>query len=133
MTRAVVVADSGPAMAALSLALNELGHVEIVRFASGGSPVTRVVGRAEPDLVLIHELRRPADTLALVTETRSAAPGAAVIVIAADPGARWLAEALLRGAAAVLPAGIAPRTLDLVLQDVLAGAQRAEPATSLAA
>ena len=133
MTRAIVVADSGAAMAQVSLVLRSVRNVEIVRYASGGSPVSRVMRAGVPDVVLVVELRRAADTLTRVSEIRTAAPGAAVVVIATDPGAGWLAEALRRGAAAVLPAGIEAPTLELVLGEVLESTTRAEPPTSLAA
>ena len=131
MTRAIVVADSGAAMARLSLVLRSVRNVEIVRYASGGSPVSRVMRAGIPDVVLVVELRRPADTLTRVSEIRTAAPDSAVVVIATDPGAGWLAEALRRGAAAVLPAGVEATTLELVLREVLESTTRAP--TSLAA
>lgn len=133
MTRAIVVADSGAAMARLSLVLRSVRNVEIVRYASGGSPVSRVMRAGVPDVVLVVELHRPADTLTRVAEIRTAAPDAAVVVIATDPAAGWLAEALRRGAAAVLPAGVEAPTLELVLRDVLESTARAEAPTSLAA
>ena len=51
------------------------------------------------------------------------APSAAIVVRAAEPEAAWLARALQAGADAVLPAVADARTLELVLNEVLAAAR----------
>jgi DNA-binding NarL/FixJ family response regulator len=122
--RAIVVADSGPVLAALTRALVENG-VEIVRHASGRTRVDALVRGFEPDLVLIDEMRWPPMALARVGEVRQAAPSASVVVMAERLEGNWLAEALRMGAAAVMPASTDPETFRRVLTEVLTSTRAA--------
>jgi two-component system, NarL family, response regulator DesR len=119
MIRTIVIADTGAAMARVTDSLNEAGNVELVRYAGGRCHVDALVRAHRPDLVIIAEVRRPCLALARIAEARRAAPGCAVIVLAAWSKAGWLAEALRVGAAAVLPADVSARTLHLVIGEVL--------------
>jgi len=131
--RALVVADSGPAMAALTGTLRHMPELEIVRYATGGSPIAALVRATAPDLVLIDELHRREHVLARLAEARREAPDAAAVVLAAEPHAGWLADALRAGAAAVVPGPVGQATLELVLREVLATTPRVNGTTSLAA
>lgn len=133
MTRALIVADSGPAMAELTQALRRIPEVEIVRYASGRNSITLIARASAPDLVLIDEMGWRDDALARLAEARREAPGAAIVVLAAEPDAGWLADALRAGAAAVLPGAHDAATLELVLREVLATDPQVHPGTSLAA
>jgi DNA-binding NarL/FixJ family response regulator len=133
MTRALIVADSGPAMAELTQALRRMPEVEIVRYASGRNSITLIARASAPDLVLIDEMHWRDDVLARIAEARREAPGAAIVVLAADPDTGWLADALRAGAAAVLPGAVDPATLELVLREVLVTEPQVHPGTSLAA
>jgi DNA-binding NarL/FixJ family response regulator len=133
MTRALIVADSGPAMAELTQALRRMPEVEIVRYASGRSSITRIARASAPNLVLIDEMHWRDDALARIAEVRREAPGAAIVVLAAGPDTGWLADALRAGAAAVLPGAVDAATLELVLREVLVTDPQVHPGTSLAA
>jgi DNA-binding NarL/FixJ family response regulator len=133
MTRTIIVADSGPAMAALTRALRRMPDLDIVRYASGRSTIGPLVRASAPELVLIDEMHWRADALARLAEARLAAPDAAVVVLAAEPDESWLADALRAGAAAVLPPSVDPATLELVLREVLVTDPLVQPGTSLAA
>jgi DNA-binding NarL/FixJ family response regulator len=133
MTRALIVADSGPAMAALTQALRRMPEVDIVRYASGRNPISLITRASAPDLVLIDEMHWRDAALARLAEARREAPGAAVVVLAAEPDAVWLADALRAGAAAVLPGGVEAATLELVLREVLVTDPQVHSRTSLAA
>jgi DNA-binding NarL/FixJ family response regulator len=133
MTRALVVADSGPAMASLTGALRRMPDLEIARYASGGSSIAAIVRATGPDLVLIDELHWREHALARIAEARRVAPAAAVVVLAAEPDAGWLADALRAGAAAVVPGPVGAATLELVLREVLQAAPQVSTRTSLAA
>jgi DNA-binding NarL/FixJ family response regulator len=120
MTTVVIVTDCGSETARLTAAISALPDMEIVRYASGRTPVSRVVAAHAPDVVLIGDRTSRGATLERVGEARSAAPRAAVVVLAADAGARWLARALQAGATAVLPGEPSAKALGTVLQEVLA-------------
>jgi DNA-binding NarL/FixJ family response regulator len=117
--RAIVIADSGPVLAALTRALLAVDGVEIARHASGRSSVHALVRGFAPDLVLIDEMHWAPRALARVAEVRSAAPAAAIVVVAHLEGA-WLADALRMGAAAVMPASADPETFNQILTEVVA-------------
>jgi DNA-binding NarL/FixJ family response regulator len=127
MIRAVVVADSGRALARMTEAVEAQDAVEIARYAHGRGSIEALLRALKPDLVFI-DVRWPALALARVVEGRRGAPDAAVVVLAAWPKADWLADALRLGAAAVLPANVEPRTLHQVIEEVRA-APLHKPAT----
>lgn len=116
MTSVVIVADNGADMALLTSSVNGLRNAEIVRHASGRASIQQLVTAHRPTLVLISEMSPRRLTLERLSEARAGAPEAAVIVIAADAGSRWLAQALRAGATAVVPGGTA---LAAVLAEVL--------------
>ena len=118
--RAIVIADSGPVLAAVTRALVEFNGVEIVRHASGRARVSALVRGFAPDLVLIDEMHWPPLALARVREVRAAAPRASVVVLAEQLEGGWLADALRLGAAAVMPASADSDTFRQVLSEVLA-------------
>jgi DNA-binding NarL/FixJ family response regulator len=118
--RAIVIADSGPVLAALTRRLGEIGGVEIVRHANGRARVDALVRGFAPDLVLIDEMHWPPLALARVAEVRRAAPGASIVVLAEQLEGGWLADALRMGVAAVMPAHADPETFRRVLTEVLA-------------
>lgn len=140
MTRVVVAADSGPALARLTAAVGTVPGAYIVRHGSSAGPLDRIVGPLGPDLVVIGSLLVPEDGLARLAEIERVAPDAKVVVLSSTVDATWLADALRAHAAAVVPGEIEPDTLGLVLREVLASPapviqlrQPARPAAEAAA
>lgn len=119
MTRVMVVADSGPVMARLTAALAQLPGAEIVRHANARSPLGQLVLAHMPDVVLVGDLTRPVLAVQVAAQVREVAPDARTVVLASDPRATWLAQALRAGASAVIPGDVDAATLVMVLQDVL--------------
>jgi len=119
VTRVIVVADSGPALANLTAAVGTLAGAYIVRHASSAGPLERLVAPLAPDLVLIGDLLTPGQGLTRLAEVRRAAPAAKVVVLSSTPEADWLADALRAHASAVLPGNVELHTLGLVLREVL--------------
>jgi chemotaxis response regulator CheB len=129
MTRVVVVADSGAVMADLTNAVSAVAGAYIVRHGSGRVQLDRLVARVDPDVVVIGDLQRSSEALARLAEVRRGAPAAKVVMLSSDPAASWLADALRADAAAVLPGGVQPGALALVLQEVIGAASApVEPA-----
>ena len=120
MTRVIIVADSGPALADLTAAVASVPGAYIVRHGSSAGPLDRMVAPLAPDLVLIGDLLAPDKALARIAEVRRAAPLAKVVVLSSSSEAGWLADALRAHASAVLPGSLEPHTLGLVLREVLA-------------
>ena len=119
MTSVVIVADSGPQMARLTTSVKQIRGMEIVRHASGRTSVARIVAAHAPSLVLIYEMSPRRLTLERLAEVRAASPYSSIVVLAADPGARWLMRALRSGASAVVPGELSVAALATVLQEVL--------------
>ena len=120
MTRVIVVADSGPALAVLTAAVATVPGAYIVRHGSSAVPLDRLVAPLAPDLVLIGDLLAPDKALARIGDVRRAAPLAKIVVLSSHAEAAWLADALRARASAVLPGNLDPHTLGLVLREVLA-------------
>jgi DNA-binding NarL/FixJ family response regulator len=123
--RALVIADSGVVMSQITTTLWRLGNVDIVAHANGRAPVDAMVRAVGPDVVLIDEMAWTGLALARIAEVREAAPLAAVVGLAERPDAPWVLSGLRAGAAAVVPRGLEPATLGLVLDEVLVANQTA--------
>jgi DNA-binding NarL/FixJ family response regulator len=119
MTDVVIVADSGEQMARLTTAVQHLRGTEIVRYASGRTSVARLLAAHAPSLVLIGEMSPRRLAFERLLEVRAASPASSVVVLAADPGARWLARALRAGATAVVPGALGTTALGTVLEEIL--------------
>ena len=119
MTRAIIVADSGPVLASLTQLLAAFDRIELVRHTSGRANVEPQMRGFAPELVLIDDMGLPARALARVGEVRRGAPRAAIVVIADHMESAWLGQALRLGAAAVMPAGVDETTFRSVISDVL--------------
>jgi len=120
MTRVVIIADSGLALANLTAAVESVPGAHIVRHGSSAAPLDRLVAPLAPDLVVIGDLRSPDKALARLAEVHRAAPLAKVVVLSSTTEAGWLADALRARASAVLPGNLEAQTLGLVLREVLA-------------
>jgi DNA-binding NarL/FixJ family response regulator len=124
MTRVVVIADGGRAFADLTAAVTSVAGAYIVRHGSARAAVDRLVARVKPDLVVIGNLQDPGQALSRLAEVQRAAPSAKVVMLSSSPEASWLADALRAEAAAVLPGYLEPKTLAVVLREVIEESQR---------
>jgi DNA-binding NarL/FixJ family response regulator len=114
-----LVADSGPALEAMTRSVSGLARVNIVRHCHGHAPITPALTRFAPDLVLVDEMGWPRLALQRIAEVHETLPHARIVVRAARPEAGWLAEALRAGASAVVPATAGAETFALVLAEVV--------------
>jgi DNA-binding NarL/FixJ family response regulator len=120
VTRVIIVADSGPALANLTAAVGEVPGAYVVRHLSSAASLDRLIVPLAPDLVLMGDLVAPEHALARLAEVARAGSSAKVVVLSSTPEAGWLADALRARASAVLPGKIEPHTLGIVLREVLA-------------
>lgn len=128
MIRALVVADSGAVMAALTELLWDMPGVEISAFASGRSDVGDLVAAADPDVVLVDEMTWFGLAVQRISEVHAAQPARAIVGLASRADAEWVLAGLRAGARAVVPRDLNPATLSLVLRDaVTASSSPAEP------
>ena len=96
MISVALIADSGPALEAMTSSLASVPGVNIVRHCHGHARIGAGLTRCAPDLVLLDEMRWPRLALQRLDEIRDLLPHAHVVVRAARPEAGWLAEALQR-------------------------------------
>ena len=127
MIAVALVADSGPALEAMTRSLAALPGVDIVRHCHGHTRIGAGLKRCAPDLVLLDEMHWPRLALKRLDEIHEVLPQARVVVRAARPDAGWLADALRAGASAVVPATAGPETLGLILQEVLSDRSESHP------
>ena len=123
MISVALIADSGPALEAMTRSLASLPGVNIVRHCHGHARIGAGLKRCAPDLILLDEMHWPRLALQRLDEIRDAAPARTrVVVRAARPDAGWLADALRAGASAVVPATAGAETLGVVLKEVVSDA-----------
>jgi DNA-binding NarL/FixJ family response regulator len=128
-----LIANSGPALEAMTRSLTSLPGVHIVRHCHGHARIGAGLRRCAPDLVLLDEMHWPGLALRRLEELRHELPNARVVVRAARPEAGWLADALRAGASAVVPATAGAETLGVVLAEVVSECRDESRPTALAA
>lgn len=133
MTRVVLVADTGAALADLTAAAGSVPGGYIVRHVSGTAPLDRLVAPLAPDLVVVGDLVEPAHALARLAEARGVCPEAAVVAVSSAPAGGWLAAMLHAQATALVPAGLQPAALGALLRAVAAGESPVSPLRSVSA
>jgi DNA-binding NarL/FixJ family response regulator len=118
----VLIADDHPLMlAALRLALQDIPDFEIVGAAQSGSEVLPLVGRTQPDLVLL-DLRMPGmDGLACLEQLRTRHPEVKTIVLSGIDDANVVESAFRHGARAFITKQIDPRDLPSALRHAVEG------------
>jgi len=117
----VIVTDNGFAAEAIRRSFRGASGVRVAGYVDGRGPVGAAVAEALPDIVLIDEMTWSANAVARIAEVRRAVPAAKIIVLAAEPGAPWLAEAVRAGAHAAIAKTVQPTTLGLLVREIWAG------------
>jgi DNA-binding NarL/FixJ family response regulator len=120
-TRLFLVDDEGLVTHAIRLGLEPDPDLEIVGHASSGSDVPARVAKARPDVVLLDAGMPGVDGLELLDQLRKRCPGTKVVMLSADEDAAVAAEALRRGARAILGKGIDPGDVAPVISHVAEG------------
>jgi DNA-binding NarL/FixJ family response regulator len=102
-------------------ALEEAGDFEIVGECSSGSQVLPLVGRTNPDVVLL-DLRMPgADGLSCLTRIRGQHPHVKVVILSSSTDESVIANVLKRGASAYVVKSVNPVDLPSVLRQAVDG------------
>ena len=102
-------------------ALEEAGDFEIVGECSSGTQVLPMVGRTNPDVVLL-DLRMPgADGLSCLTRIRSEHPEVKVVILSSTTDEQVIANVLKKGASAYVVKSVNPVDLPSVLRQAVEG------------
>ena len=103
-------------------ALDAEDDFEVVGTARTGSEALPMIGRTEPDVVLL-DIRMPdLDGLACLTRLRTQAPNVKAIILSMFDDAEHVEQAFARGAAGYIVKTIAPSELPGAIRRVLQGA-----------
>ena len=102
-------------------ALEETGEFEVVGECSSGSQVLPMVGRTNPDLVLL-DLRMPgADGISCLTRIRKQHPAVKVVILSSSTDETVIANVLKKGASAYVVKSVNPIDLPSVLRQAVEG------------
>ena len=102
-------------------ALEDAGDFEVVGECSSGSQVLPMVGRTNPNVVLL-DLRMPgADGLSCLTRIRSQYPEVKVVILSSSTDEKIIANVLKRGASAYVVKSVNPVDLPSVLRQAIDG------------
>ena len=117
----VIVADHGFAAEAIRRSFRNTSGVRVAGFVDGRRPCGAAVAEAQPDVVIVDEMPWPATALSRISEIRSAAPSAKIIVLISQPGADWVDDAVRAGVHAAIAKTVHPGTLALLAREIWAG------------
>ena len=82
----VIVTDNGFAAEAIRRSFRNTSGVRVAGFVDGRRACGTAVAEAQPDVVIVDEMSWPATALSRISEIRSAAPSAKIIVLISQPG-----------------------------------------------
>jgi DNA-binding NarL/FixJ family response regulator len=122
MTARVLIADDHPlVLEGIRRALDDVDDMEVVGEARTGSQVLPLIGRTNPDLVLL-DIRMPQlDGLACLDLIQQRHPGLKVIVLSAYSDRDHIESALRRGATAYVVKSVNPLDLPSALRQAIEG------------
>jgi len=117
----VIVTDNGFAAEAIRRSFRGASGVRVAGYVDGRHPCGAAVAEAGPDVVLVDEMTWSANAVARIAEVRRAIPATKIIVLTAEAGAAWLADAVRAGADAAIAKTVQPTTLGMLVREISAG------------
>jgi len=119
--RVLVADDHKLILEGIKRALDESDDFEVVGECSSGSQVLPLVGRTNPDLVLL-DLRMPgADGLTCLSQIRKRHPDVKVVILSVSTDENLIQTVLKRGASAYIVKSINPIDLPSALRQAVEG------------
>src|SRR5918992_2814669 len=120
--RVLVADDHRLILEAIQLVLDEAEDIEIVGQATNGSQVLPLIGRTNPDLVLLDISMPEMDGLTCLDRIRKLYPGTDVVILSSHDDPETIASALARGAKSFIGKLVDPRDLPAALRLISQGA-----------
>jgi DNA-binding NarL/FixJ family response regulator len=118
--RLVVVAGESLIVEAMTLGLRKSGQFEVLGHVNGWTEhVPSVV--AAPDVVLLDEMERPDDAVALISQIKAAHSDAAVIVLTSSMEPRWLDAIFAAGAIGAISKSTHPGAIATLVGETIKG------------
>src|SRR5918992_4627333 len=120
--RVLVADDHRLILEAIRLVLDEAEDIEVVGEATSGSQVLSLIGRTNPDLVLLDISMPEMDGLTCLERIQKHHPGTAVVVLSSHDDPETIAAALDRGAKSFIGKMVDARDLPSALRLIAQGA-----------
>jgi DNA-binding NarL/FixJ family response regulator len=133
MKRVLILADHTLVAHAIRMALRQTGGFEIVGFVDGRKSANGPLVELHPDVILVADMRDPADSLARLREARQCAPQAQSLLLTPDMAKDRVAEAFEAGADAVLSKALHPAAFGTLLREIVRGSVIHRPRARAAA
>jgi DNA-binding NarL/FixJ family response regulator len=120
--RVVIVADDPTSASALRSVLRATFAFDVVNgYAEGRASCTAVAVAHRPDMVVVDQLRAPADSLARIGELRGALPDAKIVLLSATMDPALLTAAAAAGIDAAVAKTPRLEGLGVLIREVAAG------------
>jgi DNA-binding NarL/FixJ family response regulator len=132
--RVLIVTDTTFVANALRRELRHVPGCSVIGYMNGRRRCQTRVATADPDVVVVDEMRAQGTALARIRELRAAMPNAKLVLLTACMNADWLAEASAAGIDAAIAKTPRPTPIGLLVSEVAAGnvfhafSRRAAPA-----
>jgi DNA-binding NarL/FixJ family response regulator len=130
MIRVLLADDHSLVRAGIRSLLGAMAEVQVVGEASSGEEALELVGREQPDVVLMDIAMKGITGLEAAVRMRERHPGVRVVILSMHAGEEYVLQALRAGAAGYLLKDAATGELELALRSVMRGESWLSPAVS---
>jgi DNA-binding NarL/FixJ family response regulator len=118
----VLLADDHPlTVQGIRRVLEDAGDIEIVGEARSGSEVLPMIGRTQPNMVMLDMRMPKLDGLACLERIRERYPSVKVVIFSAHTDRKHIEAALMRGASAYIAKTVNPLDLASALRQAFEG------------
>jgi DNA-binding NarL/FixJ family response regulator len=121
LRRLVIVADDSLVVQAIHIAFRQSGDFKLVGYANARKTTAGTILGADPDGILLDDMRHSERVLALAREIRSRDDQVALIVLSLDLDPDWLAEAFAAGVTAAISKETQPLALTTLVRETIDG------------
>jgi two-component system, NarL family, response regulator DevR len=121
LRRLVIVADDSLVVQAIHIAFRQSGDFKLVGYADARKTTARTILDADPDAIVLDDLRHSDRVLQLVREIRAQDGQVALIVLSLDLDSQWLSETFSAGATAAISKETQPLGLVTLVRETIDG------------
>jgi DNA-binding NarL/FixJ family response regulator len=132
LRRLVIVADDSLVVQAIHIAFRQSGDFKLVGYANARKTTADTILGADPDGILLDDMRHSDRVLAFTREIRSRDDQVALIVLSLDLDPDWLAQAFAAGATAAISKETQPLALTTLVRETIDGRIVHRPPTAAA-
>ena len=131
-TRIVIADDHTLVRAGLKILLSTLPGVEVIAEANDGSEAIDLVGRLQPDVVLMDIAMKPVNGLDAAARIKAKHPAVRILILSMHANEEYVLQALRAGASGYLLKDAATAELEIALAAVARGETYLSPPISRA-